>query len=216
VAPVQEVLPNGVDFDKFRLDDRAVAQARLGVSGQTLASVGHLVADKGHGIAIEALADIADTTLLIVGEGPERAALQALAERRGVASRVRFLGLVAHERMAEVYNAADALVLASAREGMPNVVLESLACGTRVVATDVGGIGEVVTAPVAGALMRERTPVALREALQRVLAVARDAAATREFALRFGWAPVVERQVALYRRVLANAASPVAAGVRVS
>jgi glycosyltransferase involved in cell wall biosynthesis len=114
--------------------------------------------------------------------------------------------------MAEVYSAADVLVLASEREGMPNVVLESLACGTPVVATDVGGIGEVVAAEAAGTLVRERSVDALREALAHLLAEPPGAAATRAFAQRFGWSTVVERQLALYRDVLRAAPAPAAVG----
>jgi glycosyltransferase involved in cell wall biosynthesis len=213
-APRLEVLPNGVDLDKFRPHERAAARARLDVSGRVLVSAGNLVASKGHDIAIEALAALPDATLLIVGEGPELRALQGLAQRRGVAARVRFLGLVPHERMAEVYSAADVSVLASAREGMPNVVLESLACGTPVVATDVGGIGEVVTAPVAGRLVRERSAAGLCEALERVFADPPVVASTRAFAQRFGWSAVIERQLALYRDLLGPTPVPIAVGAQ--
>jgi glycosyltransferase involved in cell wall biosynthesis len=206
-APVIEVLPNGVDFDRFRPVDRPTIRARLGVDGHVVASVGHLVPEKGHDIAIRALVELPGTTLLVVGEGPEKARLQSLADRLGVAARLRLLGHVAHEQMPEVYSAADALVLASVREGMPNVVLESLACGTRVVATDVGGVSEIVTSPALGLLMRERSPAALVESLKRLIAEPIDSESTRAMARRFGWATVVERQIALYRRVLATHAS---------
>jgi glycosyltransferase involved in cell wall biosynthesis len=204
-APRLEVLTNGVDLEKFRPRDRAALRAALGVDGRVLASVGHLVEAKGHRLAIEALAAFPDATLLIAGEGPARKALARTAERAGVAARVRFLGLVPHERIAHVYGAADALVLASAREGMPNVVLESLACGTPVVATDVGGIGEVLTAPEAGRLMSARSTAALRDALASLLAAPPRTEATRAFAQRFAWAPVIARQIELYRDVLAAA-----------
>src|SRR5262249_22778570 len=123
VAPVTEALPNGVDLEKFQPRERATARARLQVEGRVLVSVGHLLEAKGHGIAIEALATLPGATLLVVGNGPDRAALEAQAKRNGVVARVRFLGLVPHEAMPEVYSAADATVLASAREGMPNVIL---------------------------------------------------------------------------------------------
>ena len=100
-------------------------------------------------------------------------------------------------------------MLASSREGMPNVVLEALACGTPVVATVVGGIPELITAPEAGELMRERTPEALVRAWLALQERKTDRAATRKFAEQLGWQPVVEEQCALYARVLA-AHAPIA------
>jgi glycosyltransferase involved in cell wall biosynthesis len=202
VATVLEVLPNGVDLDKFRPQDRDACRAEFGLSGKVVVSVGHLVPEKGHQIAIEAIVTLPDVELLIVGEGPERASLERQAHKLGVERRVRFLGLVPHRDMAKIYNLADALVLPSLREGMPNVILESIACGTRVVATDVGGIGEVIVSPVAGRLMRERTAAALSEALAAVLSEEVPVARIRAFAERFGWSAVIDRQLALYRRVL--------------
>jgi teichuronic acid biosynthesis glycosyltransferase TuaC len=204
-APRCEVLPNGVDLDKFRPLDRDACRSRLRVDGRVLLSVGHLVEPKGHAIAIEALAGIAGATLLIVGEGPERAALESLAARLGVSSRVRFLGLVPHAEMAGVYSAADVLVLASAREGMPNVVLESIACGTPVAATAVGGIVEVVTDSAAGEIFTDRSAAGLGAALARVFGAAISRADTRRFAERFGWARVIDRQRELYRSVVERA-----------
>jgi glycosyltransferase involved in cell wall biosynthesis len=213
-APVLEVLPNGVDLQKFAPRDRAVARARFGVANaaRVLASVGHLLADKGHGIAIEALAEMPDTTLLIAGDGPDRRSLEVLAVRHGVSERVRFVGLVPHAELADLYSAADALVLASAREGMPNVVLESIACGTPVIATNVGGIGEVVTARAAGVLMRERSVAALREAGAELFAAPPARAETHAFAQRLGWGAVIDKQLGLYRRVLDAAPRSLALG----
>ena len=74
-----------------------------------------------------------------MGEGEEDVALRRLAQGLGVTGRVHFLGSMPQKRLAGVYNAADVLVLASIREGLPNVVLEALACGTPVVATAVWG-----------------------------------------------------------------------------
>jgi glycosyltransferase involved in cell wall biosynthesis len=200
-APLVEVLPNGVDLEKFRPLDRVACRDRFGVDGVVLASVGHLIEDKGHRIAIEAIADRPGTTLLLVGEGPERAALQHLATELGLQARVRFLGLVPHERMAEVYTAADALVLPSLREGMPNVLLESLACGTPVVATGVGGVAEIIKAPF-GYLMRGRSVGALVEALDQLFSQRPTVEQTRAFAERFGWTATVAKQLRLYERVL--------------
>ncbi len=202
-APIVEVLQNGVDLRKFRPLDKGACRARYGVRGRVVVSVGHLLADKGHHIAIEALAGMADTMLLIVGNGPQRGELARLADKYDVASRVKFLGLVDHKDMPEVYNAADVLTLPSVREGMPNVILESLACGTPVVATNVGGIGEVITSPAAGELMAQRSAAALREAVEALTARHVTSAETRAFAEQFGWGRIVSRQLELYRTVCA-------------
>ncbi|MFM8991895.1 MAG: glycosyltransferase, partial [Alphaproteobacteria bacterium] len=120
-------------------------RARMGIDGPAIASVGHLVARKGHDLAIAALEELPGWTLLLVGEGPERGALERQAAARGLSGRVRFLGRLAQEELARVYNVADMLVLASDREGWANVLLESMACGTPVVATRIWGTPEVVS-----------------------------------------------------------------------
>jgi teichuronic acid biosynthesis glycosyltransferase TuaC len=202
--PILEVIPNGVDLERFRPRGKQRCRDRLGISGKVIASVGHLVDDKGHRFAIEALAKLADVRLLIVGEGPQKSSLQLVARKLGVADRVHFIGLVPHEDMSYVYSAADLLVLASAREGMPNVILESLACGTRVVATDVGGVAEVLQSDMAGALIADRSAGGLLQGIARVEAGTVPMEATRAYAARFGWGNVLGRQIALYRNVLSN------------
>jgi len=159
---------------------------------------------KGVHIIIAALADIPDATLLIAGSGPEERRLRQLADNLGVARRIRFLGEVSHADLCEYYNATDVLVLASSREGMPNVVLEALACGTPVIATRVGGTPELVSSPEAGELMQERTPEALVAAWHRLRARKPEHMATRKFAERFGWGPTIAAQQALYTQVLSG------------
>lgn len=197
-------LRNGVDLDRFYpLVPRATGDGN-GVVGPVWLSVGHLVELKGLPIVIAALAQIPAVTLLIVGEGPQKSALRQLARRLGVAARVRFLGAVRHVDLCSYYNASDVLILASSREGMPNVVLEALACGTPVIATDVGGIRELVTSPEAGELLRERTANELVAAWHRLCARKPDRLATRRFAERFNWLPTVQGLKTLYAGILAG------------
>lgn len=197
------VLRNGVDLDRFRPVDREAARARLGLRRRTLLSVGNLIAGKGHHFAVEALAALPETDLLIVGEGVMSGFLERQARELGLQDRVRLIGGVPHEQMPDCYRAADALVLASAREGMPNVVLESLACGTPVVATRVGGIPEVVRAPEAGVLMRERSGEALADAVKELSRRAPDRAETRRYAERFDWDETTRGQIDVFRRAVA-------------
>jgi teichuronic acid biosynthesis glycosyltransferase TuaC len=198
-----QVLRNGVDLELFAPQDQASARRELGLDaeGPIVLSVGSLIPRKGYDLAIRATAVIEEVTLLIVGEGPEATALKRLAEQLGSSQRVRFLGSMPQERLARVYSAADVLLLASSREGLPNVVLEALACGTPVVATAVWGTPEVV-APEAGRLVQERTPEALAAALRALLADPPARSAVRAYAERFGWGPTTAGEIRLFRSIL--------------
>jgi glycosyltransferase involved in cell wall biosynthesis len=202
------VLRNGVDLERFAPRDRAALRGRFGVQGPVWLTVSHLVELKGIDIVIQALAKVPEVTLLIAGRGPQEQDLRQLAERLGLSARVRFLGAIPHAELCDCYNVADAMVLASSREGMPNVVLESIACGTPVLATPVGGVPEIITVPEAGELMHERQPEALAMAWRRLRERQPDRVATRRFAETLGWRPVVEAQSALYARVLSAAVRP--------
>lgn len=196
------VLRNGVDLTLFQPRDREAARRRFAIEGFALASVGNLIPTKGHDLVIEALAGLPDVRLYIAGRGPEEAALKALADRFGVADRVRFLGTLPQEDLAELYAAVDGLVLASVREGWPNVLLEAMACGTPVLAASVGGTAEIVTAPEAGRLLAERSAAGIRAALADLRANLPDRRLTRQYAEGFGWEATTRGQIALFRNIL--------------
>jgi teichuronic acid biosynthesis glycosyltransferase TuaC len=198
------VLRNGVDLDTFRPPAcRANTRAGLGLGEEpVLLSVGHLIERKGHHLVIAALPMLPGHRLLIVGEGPERGALLAEAERLGVADRVLLVGAQPHERLALYYGAADALVLASSREGWANVLLEAMACGTPVLASPAWGSREAVRAPEAGLVMDEASPKAIAAGIRRLLAQPPNRAKTRRYAEDFGWDETTAGQLALFRRVL--------------
>ena len=195
------VLRNGVDAEVFRpVPPLCPDQER---KGSALAvSVGNLVPLKGHDLVISAASEIAGLDLWIVGGGPERGRLEALAQKLGVAERVRFLGVVPYERMPAVYSAADVLVLASQREGWPNVLLEAMACGARVVTTEVSDVAEIITDPAAGVRVSERSVPALTQAIRGVLAAQRSRDATRLHARGFSWEATTRGQLALFRDIL--------------
>jgi len=196
------VLRNGVDLDLFRPDARRAAPPQV-QPGPILLSVGELIARKGHDLVIAALPLLPRCTLLIAGEGPERSRLTALAARLNVSDRVRFLGSVPHDKLPKLYAASNALILASSREGWPNVLLEAMACGTPVVASNVWGNPEVVSAGEAGVLIDQRTPHGVANAIQRLLDQPPDRTATRRFAERFSWDATTAGQIQQFERILA-------------
>jgi glycosyltransferase involved in cell wall biosynthesis len=202
------VLRNGVDLDIFKPANRERLRNELGLTRRTIGSVGWLIERKGHHHVIRSLASMPDTDLLIIGEGPERAALERLAAGLGVADRVRFLGIVGQSRLAEIYGALDALVLASSREGWANVLLEAMACGTPVVASSVWGTPEVVADPAAGVLMETLDANGVAEAVRRLFATYPDHAATRRYAEQFSWDATTSGQIALFRQILARRQTP--------
>jgi glycosyltransferase involved in cell wall biosynthesis len=198
------VLRNGVDTDLFRPVDGARWRALVPNGGPLILSVGNLIPLKGHDLIIRALAELDGAHLLIAGQGDELRNLQNLARGLGLAERVHFLGSIAHGELASVYSAADLLVLASEREGWPNVLLEAMACGTPAVATRVGGIPEIITAPEAGVLIEDRSPKGIAAGVQWLLQHRPSREKVRAHAQKFGWDDTIQKQVALYRDVIAR------------
>lgn len=201
------VVRNGVDLERFVPLDRARSRAALGLpaAARIMLSVGHLIERKGHHVAIEALQALPDWQLVIVGSGEEHGRLAALAEHCGVVGRVRFAGYQPQSELAAWYSAADVLVLCSSREGWANVLLESLACGTPVVATRISGTPEVIRSPVAGRLFDERSGPALAAALRDLEADFPGREAVRRYAEDFSWDEPTRDQVALFRQAVAAA-----------
>jgi glycosyltransferase involved in cell wall biosynthesis len=196
------VLRNGVDLQRFHPGARDEARSRLKFSGPVLISVGHLIERKAHDLVIAAMPHLPGYSLVVVGEGPDRPALEEQIAKLGLSDRVRLVGAIPHEDLRDYYVAADALVLASSREGWPNVLLEAMACGTPVAASSVWGNPEVVTAPAAGRLMTGRTAAGVVEAVQHLFAALPDRAATRRYAERFSWDETSRGQIEIFRRVL--------------
>jgi glycosyltransferase involved in cell wall biosynthesis len=196
------VLRNGVDLGLFRPADRAASRRALSLTRPTLLAVGNLVGLKRHRMMVEALVGLPAVDLVIVGEGPERTAIEALAQERRVADRVRLLGHIPQDRLPEIYSAADLLVLVSTHEGWPNVLLESMACGTPVIVSDIDGIADIVAAPEAGRIIENTTSGRLAVAVGDFLDSLPDRAATRAYAERFDWQSTTDGQITLFREIL--------------
>ncbi len=182
------VILHGVDLRLFQPPaNRTALRDSLGMTGPTLISVGHLIDRKGHDFAIRAMPELPGHTLLIVGDGPREAGLRQLTRELGLADRVKFLGHVDQARLPALMGAADVLVNCSDREGIANVLIEAMACGTPVAATAVWGSPEAVTTPAAGLLLRDRSAAALADAVRTLQSAPPDRAATRRHAEGFTW-----------------------------
>jgi glycosyltransferase involved in cell wall biosynthesis len=199
---------NGVDLKRFRPLPREQMRRELGLNGAPLLlSVGNLLELKGHHLLIDALQALEsrypEARLVIVGQGPERRNLEERAHARGVAQRVSFAGVVPNDELARWYSAADVLVLASRREGWPNVLLEAMACGTPVVATGVGGVPEIIASHV-GVLLPERGVLPLKTALCQLLTAPPPRSVVRAYAENFGWEHTSQAQLTLFSRLRAG------------
>jgi glycosyltransferase involved in cell wall biosynthesis len=198
-----DLQPMGIDdpAPPLSTEARSAARARLGLERFTLLTIARLVPVKGLHEAISALAARRDLEWLIAGEGPERARLQALAERTQL--RVRLLGTVTGDSKQTLLRAADAFVLPSRvlpsgrSEGAPTALLEAMAHGLPVIASDVGGIGELVTARDTGLLIDPLAPDALVSAVDDLRGNARFAHALaqrgRAFAHQQRWSTIAPR-----------------------
>lgn len=197
-------LRNGVDLERFTPGDRRAARERLGLDPdrRLVLAVGHLVERKGPALVLQAFAAAHGAAgsfdLALVGQGELAEALREQAAALGVAERLHMPGAVHPDVLADWYRAADVLVLASSREGWPNVVLEGLACGTPVIATRVWGTPEILTGCAAGRLV-ERTVADLQAALRGVDDL--DPAAARPWAERHGWEDTADAMQSLFERI---------------
>ena len=194
-----KVVSPGVDLDRFSPGDRLAARDELGLSsGSWVAcSVRRLVPRMGLDVLLRAWGMLdGERVLLIAGEGPERARLEQMAARFGIADSVRFLGKVSEDELVSVYRSADVCVVPSTSlEGFGLVVLEALGCGIPVIASDVGGLPSAL----AGLEPRCTVPVGDAPALaQRLLEPLPSARACRATAERFSWDVCVRRHQDLY------------------
>ena len=184
----------GLDRDRFRpfghtaLRRRIADELRIDLPREVplLATVGAFIERKGQRLVLSALAALPKAHLLLVGEGPDEAALRNLAERAGIAERVHFLGSVDHDLLPLLLSAADVMVLPSASEGLANVWIESLACGTPIVITDAGGAREVVTGRDAG-LIVDRNVESIVTGVADLLGAPPATDAVVAAASRFSW-----------------------------
>lgn len=205
------VVGNGVDTAKFQPVARDAARSRFGLpqDAKVLVTVGALVERKGFHRVIDCLPGLLehhpDLHYFLVGgaspEGDMEVELRAQVARLGLGQRVHFLGPIPPEDLKWPLSAADVFVLATRNEGWANVILEAMACGLPVVATDVGGNREVVAHEELGSIVPFGDQVALSQSLDEALARAWDRDAIRAYARENDWEGRVSTLVELFRRV---------------
>ena len=205
------VIPNGIQADRFDVVPQDQARQRLGLPRGVpiIVSVASLIPQKGHAELIEALAELPPEVQLVIvgseaGDGSYRCVLESLAARNGLADRVTFAGRQPQDAVAAYLSAADLSVLASHSEGCPNVVIESLACGTPVVATAVGGIPEIIRPGENGEIVPPQNPKALGAALKAGLARSWSRQAVRQSIASRSWDKVAQEVVEVFRTVVAD------------
>jgi glycosyltransferase involved in cell wall biosynthesis len=205
-------LPKGVDGDRFRPDGSDCRGTLRLRHKRVVVTVARLVPIKNLRLLLDAIAivraRVPDVHLLIVGDGPEAGALKQHAAFLDLADAVTHIGYIRHPDTPPFYRAADVFALSSDFDNSPNVVLEAMASGLPVVATDVGGIREFVTDGVSGAIVPPRDAAAMAAALERYLLtpdLARDAGAQNRLRATgdFSWRTSALRLLDVYHRVLA-------------
>lgn len=212
------VVGNGVDCVKFHPVPRKEARARLGLAADVpvLITVGGLTERKGFHRVIELLPQLVSRfpglCYLVVGgasaEGDWGPRLRAQVSALGLEDTVRFVGTVAPEDLKWVLGAADVFVLATRNEGWANVLLEAMACGLPVVATDVGGNREVVCCPELGEIVPFGNAGALASALERALARQWDRDPLLGYARDNEWSARIEVLVEEFRALLPGHGRP--------
>jgi len=208
-------MPNGIDLASFKRREtlRAPLRESLGIpNGFVWLAVGRFDPVKAYGAMLSAFKEVAggiSTTLVIAGDGEQRSAMADLAADLGVADRVRFLGI--RSDVQSLMNAADGYLLSSVWEGLPMVLLEAASSSLPIVATDVGGVREIVEHGVTGFVAPADDPGALAAAMRTLMdlpAEARNAmgAAGRERTVaRFDIERVLDAWEELYEAGIAGA-----------
>jgi glycosyltransferase involved in cell wall biosynthesis len=189
-----DVIPNGVDTQAFSPQSVQTKLEHL-----NLISIGRLIERKGYAYLFEALKDLENVSLTLVGDGNQKQHLQTLARQSGL--QVTFLGYVAHAELPQLLRAADLFVLPSLNEGMPNAALEAMACGLPVILTDTGGSQELVKGN--GIIVPKGDAQALRDAVLKYKhdpgLIATHGAKSRNIAENMSWKKVAESYLQIYR-----------------
>jgi len=202
------VVPNGVDTKAFFSVPREDARKKVKLHAKhVILSIGRLTPNKGFDLLIKALRNLnpevcqRDLYFAIVGEGGYRKELERLIASLGLNKYVGLVGEIPHRELYNWYSAADIFCLASEDEGWPNVVLESLACGTPVVATPVGGIPEIIRSNGIG-LLTKRSEQDIAETISIALKKPWDRHEIAQYARQQTWDKVAQSVYDVFQSAL--------------
>lgn len=211
------VIYNGANGQRFRAISKAVARRRLGVQDKPsiILFVGNLVPVKGVNLLIRAFSEVlrqnrndSDVLLYLVGDGNQRNSLVALAERLRVIEKVIFVGRRPHDEIPYWLNAADVLVLSSLSEGFPTIIPEAMMCGIPVIASNVGGVAEIVYDKITGILTQAGSADDLEAAMKLILSDEvlrrRIVANARDRVMAYTWEDNASRHAQLYESLLTS------------
>ncbi|MFK7956128.1 MAG: glycosyltransferase [Lysobacterales bacterium] len=200
------VVYNGIDQQMFHIQDGAQARQRVGLPAEPFifCCVARLHPVKNLGLMIDAFAQMQkkDCLLTLIGDGPERQALERQAISSGAGDRIRFVGETAYEEIPHWINASDAITLSSHNEGVPNTLIEALSCGRPVVSTRVGGIAEVVQPPEHGLLVPAGQVKEYANALDWVATQSWDRARLRQSISQYTWDQNAQNTMACFENVI--------------
>lgn len=191
----------GMDHSRFHPRERVSEKSKLNVTGPLIICIAALIERKNQHLIIEALMQIPEATLMFAGMGPARAKFEALTAELGLSDRVRFLGAVDHNSLPSIIAAADVSCLVSESEGLANAWVESLASGTPIVISDVGGARELVKDESAGFIV-ERNSNQVANAINKLLAEPRDQNSVAQNVAHFSWDINAEKMDAHLRKVI--------------
>ena len=203
----------GVDLDAFKPISRKAARVSLGWPDEpTILYLGRLALEKNVELVIKSADRVPDARVVIIGDGPLRVELEWLSRE---APRIQILGTIPHAQVSLVLNAADVLVLPSHREAMPAVCLESLACGTPVVATRVGGLPDLIVDQVNG-MLAEPAEDSFGRSVAFALRKSREMReACRASVLMFGWDRVARHFMQIYEAAVLHRLRKISSGANV-
>jgi len=208
------VIPNGVDLNNFKRLKKTVARQTLSLAGneKILLTVGGLIERKGHHLLIDAIRLLQQRQQLnfktfIIGQGADKAKLQQQINAAGLSNHISLVGEIANDKLDDWYSAADLFFLGSSREGWPNVVSESLACGAPVVATPVNGIPEIITSEKYGIVV-ERSPVAFADGILQAFTMSWNRDEIAVYGSQRTWDIVADEVVKTFKKILSESKQP--------